>query len=110
MRNIIHFFILIMAVSIFALINFSTGKKPKEIEIVLAGKDTLGKNWDNLPSAKEIEQATYHTVEPSSEVSSTNESNPEIEYNPVDFTDRAEVNKGNYQTIVSSDGREIIVE
>lgn len=108
MRTIFHIFVLIIVVAIFSIINFSSSNTKQQPEIVIVGNDTLGRNWDNLPSAQEIEQAKYNT--PSQQSENNNNSKATTEFEPIDFSDRIEQNKGNHNTVISSDGREIIVD
>jgi hypothetical protein len=107
MRTVFHIFVLIIVVAIFSIINFSTDKSNSP-EIVIVGNDTLGRNWDNLPSAQEIQQAKYNNQYSEDEVLPS--SNKELDFEPIDFSDRIETNKGNNETVISADGREIIVE
>lgn len=108
MRTIFHIFVLIVVVAIFSIINFTSDNKSTQPEIVIVGNDTLGRNWDNLPNAKEIEDAKYNT--PTQEITSNTSSTQSEEFESIDFSDRIEKNKGNHQTVISSDGREIIVD
>ncbi|QQR98360.1 MAG: hypothetical protein IPK18_02170 [Sphingobacteriales bacterium] len=111
MRTVFHIFLLIIVVGVFSIINFSTDKnKGKQPEIVIVGNDTLGRNWDNLPSAQEIQEANFRNSNSESQQGNNYNSSNRSEFEPIDFSDRIESNKGNHSTVISSDGREIIVE
>jgi hypothetical protein len=107
MRTVFHIFVLIVVVAIFSIINFSSDKTNNP-EIVIVGNDTLGKNWDNLPSAQEIQQTKFNNQY--SEDEGTTRFTEESDFEPIDFSDRIESNKGNKETVISADGREIIIQ
>lgn len=117
MRVVIHIFILITIVSIFVIYNFTGDKVPKgKNQIVIVGNDTLGRNWDNLPSDSEIEESRYNVTYNNTdsensdfEQGSSSSVNSEFDFKPTEFSDRVSQNQNNKETIITANGAEVVV-
>ncbi|MCB0513469.1 MAG: hypothetical protein KDC60_03465 [Bacteroidetes bacterium] len=117
MRVVVHIFILIAVVTFFVIYNFSGANKHKANgDIVIVGNDTLGRNWDNLPSAKEIEAAKFKEQVSNSSMNFNFENQQERTqkgdsktFESIGFSNRISESQNNRETIISDNGAEIVV-
>jgi len=119
LRVIVHIFILIVVVSFFVIYNFSGANNCQvENKIVIVGNDTLGRNWDNLPSAKELEEARFKNnnvnninfnYDDGFGQKSSSKKDGFNTFESVGFSNRINEAQNNRETIISENGSEIIV-
>jgi hypothetical protein len=101
-------------------------------DIVIVGGDTLGRNWDNLATKEEAEQAKALGLTPEQYLKirdemkqkeledrlkiqnqlenqeySSGEAVSEYEFEPINFSDQMYQEKA--QTVITTDGREVVV-
>ncbi|HMU98923.1 MAG TPA: hypothetical protein PLC61_02375 [Chitinophagales bacterium] len=117
MRVVVHIFILIAVVTFFVIYNFSgANNHNSKSEIVIVGNDTLGRNWDNLPSAKEIEAARFKENANNATMNFnfgrqnevTQKEDPNT-FESIGFSNRIGESQNNRETIISDNGAEIVV-
>ncbi|MCB9034437.1 MAG: hypothetical protein H6553_11410 [Chitinophagales bacterium] len=114
-KAFVHILIIVLIGSLSMLI-YRNEKTSFKDQVIVVGGDTLGRNWDNLPSAKEIEdqrireleqagnQQYYEAMPQQEEATADNFYN---DYTPTTFSDKAY--REQTQTIVAPDGREVVV-
>ena len=56
MKSILHILTVLIVSTVFVSCNGSENQKDVQ-DVIIVGGDTLGKNWDNLPTKEEAEQA-----------------------------------------------------
>ncbi|HRH58546.1 MAG TPA: hypothetical protein PLS10_12920 [Chitinophagales bacterium] len=74
-------------------------------QIIMIGNDTLGKDWGSIANQREQEQQSGRSNEGTALTSATEETNATIKDDPFS---REKFDQGNYSSIQSPDGREII--
>jgi hypothetical protein len=120
---------------IIALTGFFSCEPPNKTDvqdIIVVGGDTLGRNWDNLPTKEEAEQAKAMGLTPEqflkirdemkqkeledrlkaqneleNQQYSSGEAVSEYEFEPINFSDQ--MYKEKTQTVITTDGREVVV-
>lgn len=115
-KAFVHILIIVLIGSLSMLI-YRNEKTNFKDQIIVVGGDTLGRNWDNLPSAQELEdqingeleqagnQQQYYEAMPQQEEATAN--NFYEDYTPTTFSDKTY--REETQTVVTPDGREVVV-
>jgi hypothetical protein len=128
--------ILLFFIALTGLFSCEPADKTDVQDIIIVGGDTLGRNWDNLATKEEAEQARalgltpeqylkirdemkqkeledrlkmQNEIENMQHSSSGLESESEFEYEfePINFSDQMYKEKS--QTVLTTDGREVVV-
>ncbi|MEZ4880603.1 MAG: hypothetical protein R2801_10620 [Chitinophagales bacterium] len=114
-KAFVHILVIVLIGSLSMLI-YRNEKTNFKDQVIVVGGDTLGRNWDNLPSAKEIEDQRlleleqagnnqqYYNIAPQEEATADNFYD---DYTPTTFSDKTY--REQTQTIVAPDGREMVV-